>query len=50
MSFVYSMLDFEGINAVIATAAIQKILKHSWYFVVEIVVYALFSDNLNEEQ
>ena len=46
---IQSMLDFESIDAVIATAALQKILKHSWYLVQEIVVYALFSDNLDEE-
>ena len=34
MSFIHSMLDFESIDAVIATAALQKILKHSWYLVV----------------
>ena len=43
------MLDFESIEAVIAIAALQKILKHSWYLVEETVVYALFSDNLDEE-
>ena len=49
MSFIYSMLDFEGINAVIATAAIKKFLKHSRYLVEEIVAFALFSDNLDKE-
>ena len=43
------MLDFESIDAIIATAALQKILKHSWYLVEETVIYALFSDTLNEE-
>ena len=29
MSFIHSMLDFESIDAVITTAALQKSLKHS---------------------
>ena len=49
MFFIHSMLDFESIDAIIATAALQKILKHSWYLVEETVIYALFSDTLNEE-
>ena len=49
MYFIHSMLDFESIDAVIATAALQIILKHSWYLVEQTVVYALFSDNLDEE-
>ena len=35
MSFIHNMLDFESIDAVIATAALQKILKHLWYLVNE---------------
>ena len=34
----------------IVTAALQKILKHLWYLVKETMIYALFSDNLYEEQ
>ena len=49
MSFIHSMLDFESIDAVIATAALQKISKHSWYLLEETVIYALFFNNLDEE-
>ena len=48
MSFINSMLDCKGIDTVIATAALQKILKHLWYLE-ETAVYALFSDNLDKE-
>ena len=43
------MLDFESIDAVIATAALQKTLEHLCYLVEKCVIYALFSDNLDEE-
>ena len=49
MSFIHSILDFESIDAVIATASLQKTLKHSKYQVEETVIYALFSDNLDEK-
>ena len=48
MSFINSMLDCKSIDTVIATAALQEILKHLWYLE-ETAVYALFSDNLDEE-
>ena len=50
MSFIDSMLDFESADAVIATAALQKISKYSWYLVEETVVYVPFSDNLDKER
>ena len=49
MSFIHSILDFKSINAVIATAAFQITLSHLWYVAEETVVYALFSDNLDEK-
>ena len=49
ISFIHSMLNVVSIDAVIATAALEKILKHSWYLIKEIVVYALFPDNLHEQ-
>ena len=49
MSFFHSMLDFESINAEIATPALRKIMKHSWYLVEETVIYPLSSDNLEEK-
>ena len=30
MSLIQCILNFEGIDAMIATAVLQKILKHSW--------------------
>ena len=42
------IFDFESINAVIATPALRKILKHLWYLVQETVIYPLSSDNLEE--
>ena len=49
MSFIPSLLDFDYVDDVIAIAALQKILKQLWYLVEETVVYALFSDNLDDE-
>ena len=49
MSFIHSLLNFESNDVAIVTAALQKILKHSWYLVKETEYYGLFYDDLHEE-
>ena len=46
MSFIPSTLDYESVDTVVASAALQKMLKHIRYLVEETIVHAIFPDNL----
>ena len=49
MSFIQCILKFEIIDALIVTAALQKVLKHSWLSGRRDVNYTLFFDNFDEK-
>jgi len=44
LMFIHDLIDYKSTDAVVATAALQKMLRHPWYLVEETVVYALFSE------